>query len=326
MLAWSGVRDTLRAWLLAACLPVACVLAAWLPPSAALAQAPATGTGLQPVPALTARVVDTIGLLDAAARQSLEDKLAALEREKGSQVAFLVVATTQPEDIAAYANRVANEWKIGRRQVGDGVLLVLARDDRRVRIEVAKTLEGAIPDLAAKRIIDEAVTPAFRQGDYAAGLHGAADRIGALVRGEALPEVARAGGGERGAGDAGFELTDLAVFLFFAVPIAAAVLRGLFGRKLGSLLTGGGVGLVAFLATTSVVVAVVAALVGAVLALAGISPMGRRHARHHPGRWSGPALGGWSAGGQGGGWSGGAGGFSAGGGGDFGGGGASGDW
>ncbi len=319
---WAGVRATLRRWRRAALLLPAWwlvgLLAAW--PAGVLAQAPATGTGLQPVPALTARVVDTLGLLDAASRQALEDKLAALERDKGSQVAFLIVATTQPEDIAAYANRVANEWKVGRREVGDGVLLVLARDDRRVRIEVAKTLEGAIPDLAAKRIIDEAVTPAFRQGQYAAGLDAAADRIGALVRGEALPEVARDAGGE-----AGFDLTELAVFLFFAVPVAAAVLRGLFGRKLGSLLTGGGVGLIAFLATTSVVVAVVAALVGAVLALAGLSPIGRRH--HHRGPWSAPPLGGWGAGGGGGGGSGGgSGGFSSGGGGDFGGGGASGDW
>lgn len=318
---WARLRDALRGLLLAAGVLLSWSLIAWLAP--AWAQAPG---GVQPVPALTARVVDTIGLLDAGTRQALEDKLAALEREKGSQVAFLVVATTQPEDIAAYANRVANEWKIGRRQVGDGVLLVLARDDRRVRIEVAKTLEGAIPDLAAKRIIDEAVTPAFKRGDYAAGLDAAADRIGARVRGEALPEVAAGGSGE-----SGFDLTDLAVFLFFAVPVAAAVLRGLFGRKLGSVLTGGGAGVAAFLATTSVAVAVIAAIVGAILALAGVSPLGRRHASgHRRGHWGSPPFGGWSGGG---GWGsgsgssgGGGGGFSAGGGGDFGGGGASGDW
>ncbi len=305
---------TLRGLLMAVLLPLLPLL---LVPAGALAQ------GLQPVPALTARVVDTLGLLDAASRQALEDKLAALERDKGTQVAFLIVATTQPEDIAAYANRVANAWKIGRREVGDGVLLVLARDDRRVRIEVAKTLEGAIPDLAAKRIIDEAVTPAFRQGQYAAGLDAAADRLGALVRSEALPEVARDG---QGGGDGGFNLTDLAVFLFFAVPVAASVLRGLFGRKLGSLLAGGGAGIAAFLATTSVGVALVAALLGAVLALAGLSPLGRRHHHHRGGPWGSPPLGGWGAGGGGGGWSGDGGGFSSGGGGDFGGGGASGDW
>lgn len=289
---------------------VAVLLPAW-------ACAQAQVSGLQPVPALTARVVDTVGLLEAGARQGIEERLAALEQEKGTQVAFLIVATTAPEDITSYANRVANEWKIGRRAVGDGVLLVVARDDRKLRIEVAKTLEGAIPDLAAKRIIDEAITPAFKRGDPAGGLLAAADRIGVLVRGEALPPVET-----EAAGDSGFELTDLAVFLFFVVPIAASVLRGIFGRKLGSLLTGSGVGVLAFLVTSSLMVAAVATLVGAVLALAGISPLGRRHARGHGG---GPPWGGW---GSGGGWSGGGGGggFSSGGGGDFGGGGASGDW
>ena len=143
MAAWAWTRLALRGWLLAAVL----LLPAW---------GQAQVAGLQPVPALTSRVVDTVGLLDTDARQAIEERLAVLERDKGSQVAILIVATTAPEDIASYANRVANEWKIGRRAVGDGVLLVVARDDRKVRIEVAKTLEGAIPDLAAKRIIDEA--------------------------------------------------------------------------------------------------------------------------------------------------------------------------
>ncbi|MFD0667987.1 TPM domain-containing protein [Ramlibacter sp. MAHUQ-53] len=288
-------------------------LALWLPGVAAHGQA------LLPVPPLTARVVDTAGLLEAPVRERIEATLAALEREKGAQVVFLLVATTAPEDIAAYANRVGNTWKVGRQGVGDGLLLVVARDDRRVRIEVAKTLEGAIPDLAAKVIIDEAITPAFRRGDYGGGLQAAADRIGALVRGEALPEPARGGGRE-----AGFNLEDLAVFLFVAVPVIAAVLRGLFGRKLGSLLAGGGAGAIAWLVTTSLGIALVAALVGGVLSLAGVAPFMRRGG--HRGGWSPPLGGGWS-GGAGGGWSGGSGGgFSSGGGGDFGGGGASGDW
>lgn len=272
---------------------------------------------LQAVPPLSARVVDTVPLLDAAARARLEETLAALEREKGTQVAFLLVATTAPEDIASYANRVGNTWKIGRHGVGDGVLLVVARDDRRVRIEVAKTLEGAIPDLAAKGIIDEALTPAFRRGDYAGGLEAAADRIGALVRGEPLPAPQRSPGREQG-----FNLEDLAVFLFVAVPVMAAVLRGLFGRKAGSLLAGGGAGVIAWFVTASLGIAFVAALVGVVLSLANLSPLAR-HGRHHGG-WGPSTRGSWG----GGGWSGGAGGggFSSGGGGDFGGGGASGDW
>jgi uncharacterized protein len=285
-----------------------------------LPSARAQAQALQPVPPLSARVVDTIGLLDAPARADIEAKLAALERDKGAQVAFLIVASSQPEDIASYANRVGNAWKIGRQGVGDGVLLVVARDDRKLRIEVAKTLEGAIPDLAAKQIIDEAITPAFRRGDYATGLLQAADQIDARVRGEPLPEprhAAASGGGE------GFDFQDLAIFLFVAVPVIAAVLRGIFGRKLGAALAGGGAGLVAWLVSSSVAIAVLAALVALVLSIAGgVGPLAR-HGRGNRGHW-GPPGGGWG----GGGWSSGAGtgGFSSGGGGDFGGGGASGDW
>ena len=211
---------------------------------------------LQPIPQLTARVIDQTGTLDAVQRKALEDKLAAFEQKKGSQMVFLLVPTTQPEDVAAYANRVGNEWKIGRKEVGDGILLVVALNDRRVRIEVAKTLEGAVPDLAASRIIDEAITPRFRAGDYAGGLQAAADQLISRVTGEPLPEPpARS---PQRVGSNGFDWFDLAIFLFFAVPIAGGILRSIFGRKLGSLITGGGVGLIAFLLTTSLVVAVIA--------------------------------------------------------------------
>ena len=125
---------------------------------------------LLPVPPLTARVIDTAGTLDAAQRGTLEAKLAALEQDKGAQVVVLVVPTTAPEDIAAYANRVGNTWKIGRKGVGDGLILLVAVQDRRIRIEVAKTLEGAVPDIAASHVINEAIAPRFRQGDYAGGL------------------------------------------------------------------------------------------------------------------------------------------------------------
>jgi uncharacterized protein len=277
----------------------------------------AQAAGLQPVPALSARVVDTVNLLDASARARIEDQLAALEREKGAQVAFLIVATTAPEDIAAYANRVGNAWKIGRRGVGDGVLLVLARDDRVVRIEVAKTLEGAIPDLAAQMIIDEALTPAFRRGDYGAGLEAGAQRISALVRGEALPAPVR-----RASEGLNINLNDFAVFLFVAVPVAAAVLRGIFGRRLGSLITGVGTGALAWLVTSSILIAVIAVLLGGVLSLLGLAPLGRHIGRYGGyGGWGGTS-GGWGRGG--GSWGGG--GFRSGGGGDFGGGGASGRW
>lgn len=271
---------------------------------------------LQPVPALSARVVDTVALLAPASRDGLESKLAALEQEKGAQVVFLIVGTTAPEDIASYANRIGNAWKVGRAGVGDGLLLVVARDDRKVRIEVAKTLEGAIPDLAAKTIIDEAITPAFRRGDYAAGLDAAADRIGALVRGEALPPVTTRGNRPE---VAGMQLEDFAIFLFVVVPVVAAVLRARFGRKTGALMAGAGTGVLAWLITASVLATAAAAVIGLIVAFLGSNPLRSglgRSGRHHHGGW-GAGAGSWGSGG---------GGFSSGGGGDFGGGGASGDW
>ncbi|WBY00321.1 TPM domain-containing protein [Ramlibacter tataouinensis] len=281
---------------------------------------PAAAQDVLPVPELTARVVDQTGTLDDSQRKGLEDKLAAFEQRSGTQIVMLLVPTTQPEDIFSYANRVANTWKIGRRDVGDGILVIVAKEDRQVRIEVAKTLEGAVPDLAAKIIIDEAITPRFRQGDFAGGLQAAADRLIARVSGEALPAP-----GQRGQGRApGFDWFDLAIFLFFAVPIAGAVLRGIFGRKLGSLLTGGGVGGLALLITSSLVVGLAAGVLALLFSmLSGLGGLGGRRRG-----WGGPVTfpgGGWGGGGRGGGWGGG-GGFGSGGGGDFGGGGASGSW
>jgi uncharacterized protein len=299
-----------------ALLIVCWTLLAWL--------APAAAQNLQPVPPLTAHVVDQTGTLDDLQRAALEQKLAAFEKSKGAQIAFLLVGSTQPEDIASYANRVGNVWKIGRKGVGDGVLLVVAKDDRKVRIEVAKTLEGAIPDLAAKQIIDEAITPRFRQGDYAGGLQQAADQLIARINGEPLPPVKQAAP-PRG-GEDGFNWMDLAIFLFFAVPIAGSVLRSMMGRKLGSIVTGGGVGVIAMLVTSSIAVAAVAAIVALLFSLisGGMSGIGPRR-----GGWGGGPFigGGWGGGGGfGHGGGGGGGGFSSGGGGDFGGGGASGDW
>jgi len=302
---------------------IAAIRALLLPVLALLAwNWPAAAQDLQAVPALTARVIDQTGTLDDIQRQGLEDKLAALEREKGSQVVFLLVPTTRPEDIASYANRVANAWKIGRKAVGDGVLLVVAKDDRKIRIEVAKTLEGAIPDLAASRIIDEAVRPRFRADDYAGGLQAAADQLGARIRGESLPAAQQAP--VRQAAQDGFNWMDLAIFLFFAVPIAGGVLRSMLGRKLGSLVTGGGVGAIALVLTSSAVIAVIAAVAALLFSLLGAA-VPRLGSRGGHGGWGGgPFIGGGSGGQWGGGGGGGWGG--SGGGGDFGGGGASGDW
>jgi uncharacterized protein len=272
---------------------------------------------VQPVPALVAHVIDATGTLEAGQKAALEEKLAALETAKGSQVVVLMVPTTAPEDIASYANRVGNTWKIGRKGVGDGVLLVVAKDDRKVRIEVAKTLEGALPDLAAKQIIDEALTPRFKQGDYAGGLNAAVNQLAARIKGEPLPHVNPGTSSKGSAGSDGFQLWDLAIFLFVAVPVVSGLIKRIFGRKLGALLTGGGVGALALLVTSSLVLAVIAALIALMLALFVNMPTGGSRGRGGGG-W-GAGSGGWSGGGGGGG-------FSSGGGGDFGGGGASGDW
>jgi uncharacterized protein len=275
---------------------------------------------VQPIPALTGHVVDTTGLLDANQQAALEAKLDALEKAKGSQVVVLIVPTVQPEDISSYANRVGNVWKIGRKNVGDGVLFVVAFKDRQMRIEVAKTLEGAIPDLAAKQIITNAVTPRFKAGDYAGGISAGVDQLSARIKGEALPEVSSSANGP-GNLLGGFDWMDLAIFLFFAVPIGGAIAKSIFGQKLGSLVTGGAVGTIAFVVTTSLVVAGIAGVIALLFALfSGLSGASR-------GRSGGLGRGGFGGGGFGGGsFGGGGGGFSSGGGGDFGGGGASGSW
>jgi len=272
------------------------------------------------VPALTAHVVDSTGTLSAEQVQQLESKLSAFEQSSGAQVVVLLVPTTQPEDISSYANRVANAWKIGRKEVGDGLLLVVAKDDRKVRIEVAKTLEGAIPDLAAKRIIEQAITPRFKQGDFAGGLEAGVDLVMKLISGEALPAPAA----ESKPANAGFDWMNLLVFAFIAVPVVAGVARKVLGPKLGSLATGGAVGLLAMLLTSSLLIASMAAFVALVFSLFS-------NVAHSVGSGFGSGRG--PGGGWGGGFGGrgGGGGFSSGGGGDFGGGdfgggGASGDW
>lgn len=277
---------------------------------------------LQPVPAPSARVIDRSGTLDPSQLQVLEQKLAAFETLQGSQIVVLLVSTTQPEDIAAYAFRVADSWKIGRREVGDGVLLLVAKEDRKVRIEVARALEGAIPDLAAWRIIDGLITPAFRRGDFAGGIDAGVAGLMALIRGEGLPVPV-----QHSTADAGMELEDLGALLFVAVPMLGAVLVGVLGRKPGSLLTGGLTGLFVHVLTTSLVLALVGGVLAVVFVLAlGVGSSGRGGPPH---RGSGPIIGG-GAGGfggrGGGGFRSGGGGFRSGGGGSFGGGGASGGW
>jgi uncharacterized protein len=288
------------------------LLAAWLWTALTAAWA----QDVLPVPALTARVIDSTATLNAARRDALEARLAAFEAEAGPQIVVLLVPTTAPEDIAAYAQRVADTWKIGRREVGDGVLVVVAKNDRRARIEVAKALEGAIPDLAARQIIDRALRPAFQAGDFAGGLDAAVDQIAARIRGEDLPAPQAK---RRSAPSP--DLEHIGMFLFVVVPVIGSLLSRVFGRKFGSVLTAGAAGGIAWWITTSVLLAVGAGVLA--LILVGVFGLGSalRGLRGGP-----PVIGGWGGGGHGGGWGGGGGGFSSGGGGDFGGGGASGGW
>lgn len=307
LLRWLPIR--LRISLLTclwACLSFGLPLAAW-----ALEGAAATSGGVLPVPALSARVIDQTGALTPEQVRALSDKLQALETQRGSQVVILMVPTTQPEDIAAYAQRVGDTWKIGRREVGDGLLVVVALQDRRMRIEVAKTLEGAIPDLMASRIIERTLKPAFQAGAYADGLSTAIDQIDKLIAGEGLPEP-EAVQGER---TPGFDLNHLLVFGLMGVPILFGVLSAILGRKAGALGTGLVGGGLAWWLTASIFLGVVGAVLAIVFALSlGSGGRGR-------GGWGGPP-GGFGGGGFGGG----GGGFSSGGGGNFGGGGASGRW
>ncbi len=312
------------------------VALAWL--LAAVFMPLAQAQDLQPVPELNARVIDRTATLTPDQQAAIERKLADFEAGAGPQIAILIVANTQPEDIASYAYRVADAWKIGRREVGDGLLIVVAKDERRVRIEVAKALEGAVPDLAARQIIDQAVKPAFRQGDYAGGLNAAVDGLIARIKGEGLPVPERRAGTRGAASHDGAQWQELLMFFFLGVPIVAAVFTGVLGRKLGAVATGGAAGGVAWWMTTSALLgagAAIAALV--IVGLFGIgasrsiaSTGGMRRGRSGLGVPVIFGSGGWSSGGGGGGGfgggGGGGGGFSSGGGGDFGGGGASGGW
>lgn len=283
----------------------------------------AAAQDLQAIPPLTARVMDQAGVLQPAQAQALEAKLAAFEAQAGPQIVVLTVATTGIEDIADYAQRVGDAWKIGRRDVGDGLLIVVAKNDRKLRIQVAKALEGAVPDLAARQIIANTISPAFKRGDYAAGLDAGVDALIARLRGENLPAP---GGRGAAAADTGFDWEELAVFFFIAVPVVGGVLTSVLGRKLGSLVTAGGAGTVAWWLSASLLIGGLAGVVA--LVLVGVMGVGAaRGGRSLRGGHGGPPVIWGGGGGGGGGWGGsGGGGFSSGGGGDFGGGGASGDW
>lgn len=269
---------------------------------------------LAPIPAPQGRVTDLTGTLTVAQAAALERELAAFEEKKGSQIAVLIVPTTRPEAIEQYAIRVAEQWKVGREGIDDGVIVLVAKNDLRLRIEVGYGLEGAIPDIKAKRVITEIMAPHFVQGDFDAGLRAGTQALMRLVEGEDLPPPAagRAPGG-------GADLQSMLVVLFMGAVFLAGVLPRLFGRFLGSLLTGGAVGVIAWILAGALLIGILAGAIAFVFALA-FGGTGLGATRPHRGGWGA----GWPGGGFGGGGFGG-GGWS-GGGGSFGGGGASGSW
>lgn len=282
------------------------------------------------VPALVARVMDSTGTLNPAQRSALEGKLEAFEREAGPQVAILLLPSTEGEDIAAFAHRVADAWKIGRREVGDGLLIVVAKNDRRMRIEVAKALEGAVPDLAARQIIERQMAPAFKQGDFAGGLNAAVDALKARIAGEHLPApAARRGAGTNSPASLPTDFSGgamswamAAAIVFLIAPLFGRMARPLLGRGVGALAAGGGGAAFGLWWGIGAGLAVAVGVVAFVMAL--FSGLGGA-VRRATGGSGGPVI---FGGGGGGGWGGGSssGGFSSGGGGDFGGGGSSGDW
>jgi uncharacterized protein len=268
-----------------------------------------------PVPALTGHVVDQAGVLNAEQVAALEQTLQAFEARKGSQIAVLTVASTAPESIEQFGIRVADKWKLGRKKVDDGAILLVARDDHTLRIEVGYGLEGALTDATSKRIISETIVPHLRQGDFYGGISAGVDQIIRVVDGEPLPPPSTNVSGARPRVAPYFS-----VLLVLAI-LGGGVLRGLLGRFPGAIVTGGAVGLVAWLLAGAVAIGLVAGVLALLFTLlsAGTGGFGMINTLG-----AATSRGGFGGGGFGGGFGGG-GGFSGGGGG-FGGGGASGSW
>jgi uncharacterized protein len=261
--------------------------------------------GYVEIPKLSSRVTDLTGTLNPYQTQALETKLAAFEAKKGSQIAVLIVPTTQPEDIAEFGIKVLDLWRIGRKGVDDGLILIIAKNDRKLRLEVGYGLEGVIPDAIAKRIIDETITPFFKSGDLVGGINAGVDKIIGLIDGEPLPPPKRQDYSQQNEGSY--------LFVLFGGLFAGSILSTLFGRVTGGLIAGAG----------SAAIASLIMGFGFSAVIIGIMVFFLVSARSTGGGWSNG--GGGYYGGGGGSWGGGGGSWSGGGGGG-GGGGASGSW
>lgn len=255
------------------------------------------------IPPLAARVTDLTGTLTAQQKGELESRLAAFEAKRGSQIAVLMLLTTKPEEIEQFSIRLAEAWKVGRKGVDDGVIVIVAKDDRRVRIEVGYGLEGAIPDAVAKRVIEERITPRFREGDFYGGVRDGVDQLVRLAEGEKLPAPAARASSR----DPVSSLFDYAVPALVFIVVAGSILKLVLGRFVGSIATGALLGLAALL-FLNLIAAGVAAVLGFLFAFANTG--------------TGRGGGGWSSSGG----SSSSSGSFGGGGGSFGGGGASGRW
>ena len=257
-----------------------------------------------------ARVTDLTATLSDQQRGALEQRLAAFEQRKGSQVAVLLVPTTAPETIEQYGIRVAEAWRLGRKGVDDGAILLVAKDDRALRIEVGYGLEGALPDAIAKRIVDDVIVPRFRDGDFAGGIDAGVEQVLRVIDGEPLPAPPAP------------KVTGTRVENVFGIGLFALFLSQAFGRVIGKVPSAAGFGgLFGFVAYLVLGVAAIGIFAGMVLFIVSLA------AQLGGGRGGGWSSGGWGGGGglgRGGGFGGG-GGFRGGGGG-FGGGGASGRW
>lgn len=283
----------------------------------ALAALAASAADTIPVPKLSGRVVDLSGTLDASQQQAIAAKLAAFEQAKGSQVAVLLVPTIGTETIEEFATRVTDEWKLGRAGVDDGVLFVVAKQERRMRIQTGRGVQGVLTDALSRRIIAERVSPRFRAGDFAGGINDGVDAILKAIEGESLPAPAQSA--PRAKSSSGASIENFFWMAFVVVPVAGAILRSLLGRFVGASLTSGVTGLAAWFIFGSLALGAIAAVVAFVAVLfMGTNALSARRGGGWTsgGSWGGG--GGWSSGGGGGGFSGGGGGFD--------GGGASGGW